>query len=241
MDDALLIHEVETQIGITFHNKNLILEALTHRSYINENRDIQHEVRDNERLEFLGDAILEFVVGDWLFQRFDDLSEGKLTRLRSSLVRTETLAEFAVLCKLDTALRLGKGEEINGGRKRISNLCGMFEAVIGAIYLDQGIGAVREFFRPFYERGVAVNLRKASLKDAKSRLQEWTQAQPNHPTPEYHVLAAEGPEHQKSFTVEVRLENQPIGWGTGRSKRNAEQTAALIALENMDILNELVE
>lgn len=228
MDD---LQGIENRLGIHFSNKKLLLQALTHRSYINENRTFAHEVGDNERLEFLGDAILEFVVGDWLYQQYADLREGRLTRMRSALVRTEMLAEFAVMCRLDAALRLGRGEESNGGRTRISNLCGMFEALIGAIYLDQGIEQVRTFFHPFYELGLAAMLRNVSLKDAKSRLQEWSQSQPHHVTPHYQLLSAVGPDHQKDFTVEVSIGDTPLGWGTGSSKRQAEQAAALMALE----------
>ncbi len=235
MEDDDIIHHAEALLGVTFHDKNLLLQALTHRSYINENREFDHPVPDNERLEFLGDAILEFVVGDWLFQRYPDLSEGRLTRMRSTIVRTETLAEFAGLCHVDEQLRLGRGEEINGGRERISNLCGAFEAIIGAIYLDQGIEKVREFFAPYFEMGLAVSLRKEWLKDAKSRLQEWSQSQSEHITPKYYTLSAEGPDHQKMFTVEVRMGEEALGWGTGKSKRSAEQAAALMALESLHI------
>lgn len=233
--------DIEERLGISFINKKLLLQALTHRSYINENRDLVHEVGDNERLEFLGDAILEFVVGDWLYQQYTDLREGRLTRMRSALVRTEMLAEFAVMCCLNAALRLGRGEESNGGRTRISNLCGTFEAVIGAIYLDQGVEAVREFFYPFYEIGLTKILREVSLKDAKSRLQEWSQSQPGHATPRYLLLSALGPDHQKNFTVEVAVGNVPLGWGTGSSKRRAEQAAALMALETLDVVDKLTD
>lgn len=220
------------RFDIAFNNTELLVQALTHRSYTNETDEaIEH----NERLEFLGDAVLDFVAGSWLYERFPDMREGNLTRLRSSLVCTENLAEFALKTGIDQLIRLGHGEEDNGGRERLSTLCATFEAVVGAIYLDQGMEAVREFVLPLFEPSLAEILRQVSIKDAKSRLQEWSQSQPEKHTPLYAIIAATGPDHLPWFTVEVSLGDESLAWGSGRSKRSAEQAAAQTALENLEI------
>lgn len=220
------------QLGIPFHDTDLLIQALTHRSYANEYSGPEI-VDHNERLEFLGDAVLDFIAGDWLYQQFPKMREGKLTRLRSALVCTEMLADFARELEIDRVIRLGYGEAENGGRTRKTNLCGAFEAVVGAMYLDQGLDTVREFIIPLFTPALDDLMQKVSTKDPKSRLQEWSQGQPEHITPNYYTMAAEGPDHSKWFTVEVRLENTPIGWGHGHSKRHAEQAAALDALRNV--------
>ncbi len=224
MHDLLALEE---KLDIEFLDYHLLRRALTHRSYLNENSDIGAE--DNERLEFLGDAVLDFVVGAYLYQRFPEMDEGELTALRAALVRTKTLAQFARQLDLGSYLRLGFGEAESGGRERTATLCATFEAVIGAIYLDQGLEAVV----PLVERLIAPALEHIMAEslhiDAKSEFQVWAQGNFNI-TPRYWVVDEEGPDHAKVFTVEVRLEQQVWGSGRGRSKQAAAQVAAAEAL-----------
>jgi ribonuclease-3 len=221
------LRQLEKQIGVKFKNHDILLTALTHRSYANEHVD--EAVSDNERLEFLGDAVLDFLTGDLLYNHFPDMPEGRLTRLRAALVRTAALAELSEQCDLGRHMRMGKGEEASGGRKRITNLCAVFEAVVGALYLDQGIDAVRAFvvplFMPMLERVLAESLDQ----DARSLLQEWSQANHNE-TPIYRTVEETGPEHEREFMVEALIGEQVVGCGVGRSKRSAAQAAARAAL-----------
>ncbi|MBI5669334.1 MAG: ribonuclease III [Chloroflexi bacterium] len=218
--------EFQEQMGVEFGNPNLLQQALTHRSYINEHGEAEG---DNERLEFLGDAVLDFLVGEILFQRFPNMPEGQLTRLRAALVRTESLAQLARQMRLGESLRMGKGEEVSGGRERINNLCGAFEAVTGALYLDQGLDAVRAFILPRLESLIDQVLEEAIDKDARSRLQEWSQATLNK-TPAYRTVSATGPDHEKEFVVEVLIGDKVVGRGVGRSKQIAAQAAARDAM-----------
>ncbi len=226
MKEAL--DEFQKALGITFQDCALLLRALTHRSFINEHPD--NDDQDNERLEFLGDSILDFLVSEWLYQRFPDVTEGKLTRLRAGLVRTESLGQLAHEAGVGAMLRLGRGEEDNGGRERINNLCGAFEAINGALYLDSGLESVRAFAIPRLEPRLAVILREESDKDAKSRLQEWSQSMLNL-TPSYQVRELSGPEHDRQFTIDVLIGEAVYGTGKGHSKRIAEQQAARLALD----------
>jgi ribonuclease-3 len=186
---------------------------------------------DNERLEFLGDAVIDFVTAEFLYHRYPEMDEGQLTRLRAALVRTDSLAHQARKLQLGEYLRLGRGEVASGGRNRPNILCGAFEALVGAIYLDQGIEPVRtllsNLFGPEAERVVQSH----SDRDAKSLLQESVQADLQL-TPSYHTVRESGPDHAKEFTVEVTVGNQVIGRGRGRSKQTAEQAAARDALES---------
>jgi ribonuclease-3 len=213
---------------ITFKDQSLLLRALTHASYLNEHpRD---GLEDNERLEFLGDAVLDFISGELLYHRFPEAPEGYLTRLRAALVRTETLAEFARECEIGETLLLGHGEAENGGRIRNGNLCAAFEAVTGALYLDQGVGVVREFVLPFFENTLEEIVRDELDKDPKSKLQEWTQANLGL-TPSYQTVDSRGPDHQKIFTVAVSIGDKVYAQGVGASKQTAAQQAAEQALE----------
>jgi len=220
----------ERSTGLRFTNRGLLQEALTHRSFVNEHDD--PDTVDNERLEFLGDSVLGFITADMLYRRFPDVGEGDLTRLRSSLVRTESLAELAQTCEIGPTLRMGRGEEASGGRERITNLCGAFEAVVGALYIDQGLDAVRGFVMPLLERQLAVVLAEQLDKDARSLLQEWSQATHNQ-TPQYRTVSETGPDHEKTFTVEVLVGEQSLGSGQGRSKQSAAQAAARNAYANV--------
>ncbi len=222
------ILEAETALNITFSDKALLQRALTHRSYLNENPD--YPLEDNERLEFLGDAILDFITGEYLYNRFPELAEGRLTNLRSALVRTERLADFAASINLGAYIFLGRGEEDGGGRRRPAILCDAFEALIGALYLDQGIDVTREFFCNIIEPALQEVLASDNEKDAKSQLQEVAQSH-YQLTPIYRTINEQGPDHAKQFTVEAVIGDKTYGTGTGFSKQNAAQAAAQVALK----------
>jgi len=215
--------------GLVFRNPALAMRALTHHSYVNEHPEAGE---DNERLEFLGDALLDYLCGAWLYRRFPEAAEGHLTRFRSALVRTETLASFARGIRLGEILRLGKGEEDSGGRARDAILCASFEALLAALYLDQGEQAVREFIEPLLETGAGKLLSLHDAMDPKSILQEWTQAELGL-TPEYRTVVETGPQHAREFTVEVWVGEDLFGAGRGRSKNAAAQEAAGEALRRL--------
>lgn len=221
--------ELNQRLGLGFRNQILLARALTHRSYINEN---PHALEDNERLEFLGDAVLDFVVGAWLYHHYPEMAEGELTLVRTALVRTEQLAEFARQIDLGQAMRLGQGEIVSGGRSRNALLCAGFEALIGSLYLDQGIQAVEAFFEPYMTRAVGEILEEGQPQDPKSLLQEWTQAR-SILAPEYRTVEESGPDHEKVFTVEVLVGDLVQGVGRGNSKRQASKEAARDALEKL--------
>lgn len=228
----MTLDDLQQMLGFTFKNQHLLAEALTHRSYLNEHPD--EDARDYERLEFLGDAVLDFVTGEMVFTRFPDLSEGELTRLRSALVRMEALAELARAMNLGAVIRMGKGEVRNGGRERISTLCRAFEALVGAIYLDHGLERVREFVIPRLTGLQHQVLHEALAKDARSRLQEWSQAEYGL-TPSYQVLSVDGPDHERQYLVEVRLKDIRVANGMGKSILLASQQAAVNALKRIEI------
>ncbi|NJN99575.1 MAG: ribonuclease III [Anaerolineales bacterium] len=225
------IFEAEKALNVTFSNKALLQRALTHRSYLNENPD--YPLEDNERLEFLGDAILDFITGEYLYHRFPEMPEGRLTNLRSALVRTETLANFAVQLDLGAHLLLGRGEEDSGGRKRSAILCDAFEAFIGALYLDSDLEAVRRFVHTIIDPALQAILALDTDKDAKSRLQEVAQSH-YQLTPTYRTVMEEGPDHAKEFTVEAVIGGKVYGRGKGFSKQNAAQSAAQAALQVLE-------
>jgi ribonuclease-3 len=214
--------------GLAFRDHGLLRRSLTHRSYLNEHSDV---LEDNERLEFLGDAALDFLTGAWLYNRFPEMNEGQLTRLRSSLVRTEQLAAFAAEIRLGEALLLGRGEEASGGRERPALLCGGFEALVGALYLDAGLPAVLEFMEPRLETAVDMILEDETLLDARSLLQVWAQAELGE-TPRYRTVDSHGPDHAREFLVEVTVGDRLAGRGAGRSKQAAAQRAAADALQH---------
>ncbi|MDE2854114.1 MAG: ribonuclease III [Chloroflexota bacterium] len=221
----------EDLLGIKFHDRELLTQALTHRSYVNETEGAA--ARDNERLEFLGDAVLDLIVADMLYRKYPHVDEGQLTQLRAALVKTETLAQLGINCRLGDYLRIGHGEELSGGRGRLSLLCRAFEALIGAIYLDRGMDAVRDFVLPPLHEQLERILEHNLHIDARSELQERVQARLRI-TPDYRVTSAEGPEHAKEFRVEVAIGDAIIGTGAGGSKRAAAQEAARIALKQLE-------
>jgi len=229
------LREVESRLDVTFNDYSLLERALTHRSFLNENPG--QCLEDNERLEFLGDAVLDFVVGAYLYHRYPEMAEGELTMLRAALVRTRTLAEFAQGLGLGEALHLGYGEDESGGRERSPILCATFEAVVGAIYLEQGMSVIEPWVQLLIEPALVQILKDSAHRDAKSEFQMWAQAIFNV-TPHYQVKRSEGPDHEKEFTVAVLLNDEEWGVGNGRSKQVAAQaaaTAALVKAETVDI------
>lgn len=210
----------------------LLTRALTHRSYLNENKDA---IEDNERLEFLGDAVLDFIVAEWLYNHYPEKPEGDLTRLRAALVHTDQLANFAKQIDLGKALRLGKGEVQAGGRERTTLLCDAFEALVGALYLHGGLAAVNSFMVPLLMDVVDIIFQNHMDEDTKSRLQEWAQGQ-GFSSPKYVLIAEEGPDHNKTFEMEVRIGNKPFGRGFGSNKQSAEKVAAREALIRLGVL-----
>ena len=204
----------------------LLSRALTHRSYLNEHPEA---LEDNERLEFLGDAVLDFVVGAWLYNRYPEMPEGDLTRMRSALVHTAQLAEFARSIQLGRAIRLGRGEIQAGGGERSGLLCDTFEAVIGAIYLEKDIDGVRRFINPMLETSAEDILINHKNEDPKSKLQEWAQGN-GYPAPVYTTSDVSGPDHSKLFVVDVIVNGNVCGTGSGPSKQAAAKQAADDAL-----------
>ncbi len=221
--------DFEKKIGYTFKNKDLLQTALTHSSYANEVKEKRCE--NNERLEFLGDAVLGIIAAEYLYFHNSHVPEGELTRLRAMMVCEKSLHEFAVQIDLGQYMRLGHGEENTGGRQRPSILADAFEAVVAAVYIDGGLEAARKHVTFFADRFFSSHI-KSSIKDYKTALQEIVQK--NHSERLEYVLAAEkGPDHDKEFVVEVHLNSNIIGQGSGGSKKEAEQMAAKEALSLM--------
>jgi ribonuclease-3 len=225
----LALDDFARQAGVVLKNQSLLQRALTHRSYLNEHPDA---LEDNERLEYLGDAALDFITAAWLYNRYPEMDEGDLTRLRSSLVRTEQLADFARDLGLGANLLLGKGEEASGGRERSALLCDGFEAFIGAVFLDLGLEKVIEFMEPRLLKAADTVLKDETLLDPRSRLQIWAQSEVGE-TPKYSVIDTFGPDHQREFLIEVKIGDKISGRGQGRSKQEAAQQAASDALTNV--------
>ena len=216
-------HQLETIIGYKFKNPELLEIALTHTSYANESRT---PVKHNERLEFLGDSVLQIVSADYLFHAYADRPEGDLTRIRASLVSEGALFQFAQEIHLGEYLRLGHGEDLGGGRNRPSVVSDAFEALIAALYLDGGMEVARNFILPFITEG------KTAEDDYKTRLQEVVQQDPSAVL-KYEVTGETGPDHNKQFTVCVWRNGELLAEGKGRSKKAAEQHAAKVALEKL--------
>lgn len=215
---------------LKFNNPLLLKTALTHRSALNER--ISPASESNERLEFLGDAVLELITTDFLFKKFPQESEGVLTAYRSSLVKTTTLAEVAVELDLGKKLYMSKGEEATGGRDNPGLLADTTEAIIGAIYLDQGYESTKKFLeKNLFNRFDKIKEQKL-YQDSKSVLQEIVQAK-GLEAPVYKVIKEEGPDHDKQFTVEALIDSQPAGTGVGKSKQLAQQVAAQDALKSL--------
>ena len=221
------MESLEKKLGYTFRDRSLLSEALNHSSYANEHRSA--EVSSNERLEFLGDSVLGFVTAEFLFKTYGKLPEGDLTRIRAALVCEQRLYEVAKFLGLGQYLKLGKGEEAGGGRQRQSILADATEAVFAAVYLDGGMERVRELIcRVLLSRAPAAEERR----DYKTTLQEIVQRRSGQVLT-YHMVDESGPDHNKTFLFQVRLNGAPVGQGRGHSKKEAEQAAARDALEKL--------
>ena len=219
---------LEEKLGYRFNQRALLENALTHSSYANENK--AKGCQSNERLEFLGDSVLGMVVADYLYRHFPDLPEGDLTRMRASLVCENSLVVVAGVWDLGAYLKLGKGEESCGGRERPSIRADAVEAVIAAVYLDGGIAQARRIIQRFILDNMA-QVNQAG-RDHKTALQELVQRKSGQALT-YHLIGQSGPDHAKTFQMEVRLNGQPVGAGSGRSKKDAEQAAAAEALRRL--------
>ncbi len=219
-------------LGLAFDDLTLLRTALTHRSYLNEHPDREGE--DNERMEYLGDAVLDFILADYLYRALPEAKEGVLTALRAEMVRRETLSRFARELRLGEALLMGRGEEDTGGRDRAATQCAAFEALVGAIFLDQGMDAALDFVLPFVEAALPQAHEEVEGKDPKSRLQELAQGTLGV-TPRYRTIRSEGPDHARTFTVEVSIGDTVCGQGQGPNKQIAAQHAAIEALAQMEL------
>ncbi|MBA7671881.1 Ribonuclease 3 [subsurface metagenome] len=227
MAELAVLQEI---LGVSFKDLARLEQALVHSSYINENPDFAPT--SNERLEFLGDAVLGLVVAEKLYQDLPSFTEGEMTKLRAALVRRDTLARAARAISLGDYLYLGKGEEASGGRRKPVNLAGALEAVIAAIFLDQGSATAKNFILRLFNKELQKVVSQGAGVDYKSQLQELIQAKEQQ-TPAYYVIEAKGPDHDRRFTVEVRAGDTVLGRGSGKSKKEAETEAARSALERL--------
>jgi len=221
---------LQQTLGVSFNKLSLLEQALVHSSYVNENPGFAPA--SNERLEFLGDAVLGLIVAEKLYQDFPQLDEGEMTRLRAALVCQDTLARVARAIKLGDYLYLGKGEKASGGQRKPANLARALEAVIAAIFLDQGSSTTRDATLRLFNKELQKMASQGVEVDYKSQLQEFLQAREQQ-APVYRVVEATGPDHEKKFTVEVRLGDTVLGRGTGKSKKTAETEAARSALKRL--------
>ncbi|RHW36441.1 ribonuclease III [Neobacillus notoginsengisoli] len=224
-----LFKEFQARIGIQFTDEKLLRQAFTHSSYVNEHRRKPFE--DNERLEFLGDAVLELTVSKFLFKKYPMMSEGELTKLRAAIVCEPSLVSFANELSFEKLILLGKGEEMTGGRERPALLADVFEAFIGALYLDNGLQAVNGFMEKIVYPKINAGA-FSHVMDYKSQLQEYVQRD-GAGNIEYKVLQEKGPAHNREFVSRVSLDGKVLGTGTGRSKKEAEQLAAQMALSRL--------
>lgn len=224
------IADAEKRLGVTFKDKDLLVRAFTHRSYLNEHKN--RHLRHNERLEFLGDAVLELVITDFLYNEFKNKSEGELTLYRAALVNTDTLAQVASELNLSEFLLLSRGEARDKGRARHSIMADTVEAIIGAMYLDQGYAIPHRFIIEHIAPRLGGILAQQSWIDAKSLFQEKAQEHFNE-TPVYKTLSEDGPDHDKKFEVGVFVDNKCLGKGEGKSKQDAAQQAADAALREL--------
>lgn len=226
--------KIEKILQIKFKNEELLTEAFTHRSFLNEHRT--EKLSSNERMEFLGDSVLQFWVSNRLYELFPFFPEGILTNMRTTLVRTETLADLSNQLSLGEFLLLSKGEEKSGGRTNKALMANTFEALLGAIFLDQGFPTASTFLKTCFEKLFSALKENQNLKDAKSLLQEKIQETVRF-SPAYEVVSENGPDHDKTFAIVVKSEGKIIGQGKGKSKQEAEESAAKNALEKKFKMN----
>lgn len=219
---------IETKLNYIFHDRSLLILAFIHRSYINEHREV---LQHNERLEFLGDSILGLLTAEYLYRNFPEYPEGDLSYLRSRLVEASSCVSYIQKINIEKHLLLGKGERMNDGRGRESILADLFEAIIGAIYLDGGIEATRNFIFDNFLNEIKMTL-KTPLANWKAILQDYCQKKYQQP-PIYQVLEEHGPDHSKSFVIAVMVGKKEYGRGSGASKKEAQQSAAANAIERI--------
>ncbi len=223
------LNRLQREIKVKFTNKNILNQALTHRSYANES---QGSIRENERLEYLGDSVLGLVINEYLFKRFDEYHEGDLAKIKSSVVSEEMLATVACEISIGTYILLGKGEENSGGRTRPSILANTVEALIGAMYLDCGLKQTKKFILGIFKKYIDQVNKIPNMRDPKTTLQELVQKKYKD-KPSYILLRSEGPDHKKLFTVALTINGKVIIEGTGTSKRRAEVDAARKVIEKI--------
>lgn len=223
------IDKLTAVLNIKFENPEILQTAFTHRSYLNESKGVKES---NERLEFLGDAVLEFIVSKYIYQQRQSDDEGSLTNLRSFIVKTGSLAKAALILELGEYLRMSKGEELSGGRDNPQLLANTFEALLGAIFLDQGLEKAEDLVNQFLFPGFEQEIKSGPPKDNKSALQELVQTQAKQ-SPHYKILRTTGPDHAKQFVVGVFVKGREVGQGTGASKQVAEEEAAREALDKI--------
>lgn len=226
----MTLEKLQENLGYRFRDESLLRGALYHSSYANEHRN--ENIVSNERLEFLGDAVLGFVSAEFLYSRFPNAPEGELTRIRAALVREESLFEVAQSLQLGECLMLGKGEESGGGRQRPSILADCTEAVFAAVYLDGGMDCARDLIHRVLLSKGDIEVAESRRRDYKTELQELVQRKP-HQVLRYELVGQSGPDHAKVFTVAVLLNGDPVGEGSGHSKKEAEQSSARAALEKL--------
>ncbi len=226
----MTLENLQENLGYRFRDESLLRGALYHSSYANEHRN--ENIVSNERLEFLGDAVLGFVSAEFLYSRFPHAPEGELTRIRAALVREESLFEVAQALQLGECLMLGKGEESGGGRQRPSILADCTEAVFAAVYLDGGMDCARDLIHRVLLSKGGIAVAESRRRDYKTELQELVQRKP-HQVLRYELVGQSGPDHAKVFTVAVLLNGEPVGEGSGHSKKEAEQSSARAALEKL--------
>ncbi len=223
-----------------FKNKNLLIQALSHRSSIHDKSSGTTAKSSNERLEFLGDAVLELATTLFLFKKFKNKNEGDLTAYRSALVKTETLGKTAIEMGIDKMVFLSKGEENSGGRENLSLLADTFEAVIGAFYLEYGFETVFKLLEKYLFYKIDKIIEQKAYKSPKTIFQEYIQAK-GLPTPTYELVKEFGPDHDKRFVVNVLVDGKIMGTGEGKNKQQAQQNAALFALESLNVKNDKID
>lgn len=232
MPDDQQFDRLQERLGYRFGNKTLLIEALSHSSYVNENADA--DASSNERMEFLGDSVLGLLITQYLFAHYPDCSEGELTLMKSVLVSEVTLAGIAQRIELGPCLFFGKGEAASGGAERASNLSNALEALLAAIYLDTGLEEVRSITEGLFREDLDRIATTRHSLNYKNLLQHYSQEREGA-IPEYVLLGSHGPQHEKFFEIEVRIKDAPLGKGSGRSKKEAEQEAARAALDALGV------
>ena len=230
----LMLNNLEKKLDYKFKNKNLLKEALTHPSF--QKKSLKDKTANNQRLEFLGDSVLDLIVTEHLYRKLASFSEGKLTKIRSVMVSKDILAKWANHLSLGKYIILGKGEDLTGGRKKLSILADCFEALLGAIYLDSGLQKAKKIISSFIIEEIELSMKGKHEEDYKTFLQEFSQKKMKC-LPEYYLIKEKGPDHKKIFCIEVRLKKIIYGAGTGENKKDAEQDAARDALKKLKVIN----